>query len=114
MLQAERCQVLKTQSRAANPYKETSETSAEQCCRRPLTKGLPQEGWSGAGRLVDADVVDRRPGQGHADPHQRVDGVTVERNHHQEDAADAVDYREKQGELQENGETGLRVVIGRT
>lgn len=84
--------------------------AAEQRCHRPLTQTLIEEGWPGAGRLVDAEVVDWHTREGHADPHQRVDRVTVERNHHQEDAAHAVDYWEKQGELQENREMGLKLL----
>ena len=68
---------------------------------RPLTQGPPEEDRPGAGRLVDAEVVDWRPRHGHADPHQRVDRVAVEGNHDQEDAAYAVDDREKQRQLRE-------------
>lgn len=81
------------------------------CWLQPLTQDLPEEGWSGAGRLVDAEVVDWRPRERHADPHQRVGGVAVERNHHQEDAADAVDDREKQRQLQEREELCLKPLL---
>jgi len=57
------------------------------------------EGGPGAGRQVDAQVVDGHAGQRHADAHQGVDGVAVEGQHHQEDGAQAVDHREEQGEL---------------
>lgn len=52
---------------------------------------------------MDAQVVNRHARERHRDSHQRVDGVAVERNHHQEDAAQAVDDGEEQGELQGGG-----------
>lgn len=67
---------------------------------KPLTEHFPEEGWSRASWQVDAHVVDRYTGQRHSNPHQRVDGVTVEGNHNQEYAAKAVDKWEEQRELQ--------------
>lgn len=55
---------------------------------------------------MDAQVVNRHARERHRDSHQRVDGVAVERNHHQEDAAQAVDDGEEQGELQGGARAG--------
>lgn len=65
-----------------------------------LTEHVSEEGWSGAGRQVDANVVDRCARQRHSNSHQRVDGVAVEGNHDQENAAQAVDDWEEQRQLQ--------------
>lgn len=54
---------------------------------------------SGAGRQVDAEIVNRCARQGHTNSHQRVDGVTVEGNHDQKNAAQAVDDWEEQRQL---------------
>lgn len=64
-----------------------------------LTEHYSEEGWSGAGRQVDANVVDWYAGQRHSNSHQRVDGVAVEGNHYQEYAAQAVDDRKEQRQL---------------
>lgn len=64
-----------------------------------LTKKSVEEVRSGAGRQVDAEVVNRCAGQGHTNSHQSVDGVAVERNHDQKNAAQAVDDGEEQGQL---------------
>lgn len=58
---------------------------------------------------MDAEEVDGGAGERHADSHQGVDGVAVEGNHHQEDAAQAVDDGEEQGQLQ--GTTGGRMAL---
>lgn len=60
-----------------------------------LTKNFLEAGWSGAGRQMDTKEVDWCARQRHRNSHQRVDGVTVERNHYQEYAAHAVDDWEK-------------------
>lgn len=52
---------------------------------------------------MDADVVDGSTGESDGNPNERVDGVAVERNHHQENAAQAVNYWEEQGELHGGG-----------
>lgn len=70
------------------------------CGQRDPIKHFSEEGWSGAGRQVDANVVDWRTRQRHTNSHQRVDGVTVEGNHYQEYAAQAVNDWEEQRELQ--------------
>lgn len=62
---------------------------------------------------MDAQVVNRHARERHSDSHQRVDGVAVERNHHQEDAAQAVDDGEEQGELQGGG-SGERGTTGKS
>lgn len=64
---------------------------------------MAEEGGPGVRRQVDADVVDGCAGQRHADAHQGVDGVTEEGHHHQEDAAQAVNHREEQAELDRPG-----------
>lgn len=61
-----------------------------------LTEYLSKESWSGAGRQVDAQEVDWCARQRHSNSYQRVDSVTVERHHHQENAAHAVNYRKEQ------------------
>lgn len=65
-----------------------------------LTKSFSQEGWPGFGRQVETKVVDRYTGQRHGDSHQRVNSVAVEGNHYQEYAAQAVNDREEQRQLQ--------------
>lgn len=71
-------------------------TVQESCSQtKALTEHLAEAGRSGAGRQVDANVVDGRPRQRHGDAHQRVDGVTVERHRHEEHAAQAVDHWEE-------------------
>lgn len=72
---------------------------------KPLTNHFAEEGWSGAGRQVDANEVDWCTRQCHCNSHQRVDGITVEGNHYEENAAQAVDYWEEQRQLQ-GAETG--------
>lgn len=67
---------------------------------RFLTKYFFEEGWSGGGWQVNANVVDWYTWQRHSNSHQRVNGVTVEGNHDQEYAAHAVDDGEKQRQLQ--------------
>lgn len=67
---------------------------------KPLTNHFAEEGWSGAGRQVDANEVDWCTRQCHCNSHQRVDGITVEGNHYEENAAQAVDYWEEQRQLQ--------------
>lgn len=49
---------------------------------------------------MDANVVDWCARQRHSDSHQGVDGVAEEGNHDQKYAAQAVDDREEQRELQ--------------
>lgn len=73
-----------------------------------LTEDFLDEGWSGAGRQVDANVVDWYTRQRHSNSHQSVDGVTVEGNHYQEYTAQAEDDWEEQGQLQRNGERKSR------
>lgn len=65
-----------------------------------LTKKSIEEVRSGAGQQVDAEVVNRCARQGHTNSHQSVDGVAVEGNHDQKNAAQAVDDWEEQGQLQ--------------
>lgn len=65
-----------------------------------LTEDVLEEGWSGAGRQVEANKVDWYTRQRHSNAHQRVDGVAVEGNHDQEYAAHTVDDREEQRQLQ--------------
>ena len=67
---------------------------------KPLTNHFAEEGRSGAGRQVDANEVDWCTRQCHCNSHQRVDGITVEGNHYEENAAQAVDYWEEQRQLQ--------------
>lgn len=50
-------------------------------------------------RKVNGHVVDRSPGQSDADADQRVNGVSVQRHDDQEEAAQAVDKREEEGQL---------------
>lgn len=69
-----------------------------------LTKCFSDEGWSWAGWQVDAEVVDWCSGQRHCNSHQRIDGVAVERHHHQEYAAQAVNDWEEQRQLQERSQ----------
>lgn len=68
-----------------------------------LTEHFAEEGRSGRRRQMNADEVDRYARESNGDPDKRVDGVAVEGNHHQENAADAVNYWEEQGELQGGG-----------
>lgn len=49
---------------------------------------------------MDAEVVNRCARQGHTNSHQSADGVAVEGNHDQKNAAQAVDDWEEQGQLQ--------------
>lgn len=67
---------------------------------KSLTKKSIEEVRSGAGRQVDAEVVNRCARQSHTNSHQSVDGVSVKGNHHQKNAAQAVDDWEEQGQLQ--------------
>lgn len=50
-------------------------------------------------RQVDAQEVDGNPGQGDADADQRVDGVAVEGDRHQENGAQTEEHRVQQGQL---------------
>lgn len=50
-------------------------------------------------REVNGYIVDRSPRQSDADADQRVDGVSVQRDDDQEEAAQAVDEREEEGQL---------------
>ena len=52
---------------------------------------------------MDAQEVDGHAGERHADAHHGVEGVAVERQHHQEDGAQAVDHGEEQGQLGRGG-----------
>lgn len=65
-----------------------------------LTEHFAKEGWSGAVRQVDANVVDWCSGQRHGNSHQRVNRVAVEGHHHQEYTAQAVDDWKEQRQLQ--------------
>lgn len=65
-----------------------------------LTKKPIEEVRSGAGRQVDAEVVNRCARQGHTNSHQSVAGFTEEGNHDQKNAAQTVDDWEEQGQLQ--------------
>lgn len=67
--------------------------------QRKLFKKSVEEVRSGAGRQVDAEVVNGCAGQGHTNSHQSVDGVAEERNHDQKNGAKAVDDGEEQGQL---------------
>lgn len=51
-------------------------------------------------RQVDGDVVNRHTWQSYADPYERIDGVSVQRDNDQEQAAHAVNDGEEQAELQ--------------
>lgn len=48
---------------------------------------------------MDTNIVDWRSGQSNSNSNKRVDGVTVEGNNHQENAAQAVNYWEEQRQL---------------
>lgn len=65
-----------------------------------LTEHFAKEGGSGAARQVDANEVDRCTGQRHSNSHQRVDCVAIKGHDHQEHAAQAVDDRKEQRQLQ--------------
>lgn len=75
---------------------------------KPLTEHVFEEGWSGAGWQVEANVVHWCTRQCHSNSHQRVDGVTVEGNHYQENTAHAVDDWEEQRQLQKKGKQESR------
>lgn len=64
-----------------------------------LIEYFGEEGWSGAWRQVDTDVIHWCTRQCHRYSHQRVDGITVEGHHHQEYTAQTVDHWEEQGQL---------------
>lgn len=63
------------------------------------TVQLAYKRWPPLLRKVDGHIVDRSPGQGDADADQGVNGVSVQRHDDQEEAAQAVDKREEQGQL---------------
>lgn len=50
-------------------------------------------------REVNGHIVDRSPGQSDADANQRVNGVSIQWHNDQEEAAQAVDEREEEGQL---------------
>lgn len=76
-----------------------------------LTEDFVEESGPGAARQMEAEEVDGHAGQRHGDAHQRVDGVAVERHHHQEEAAQAVHDGEEQGQLWEGQPTGGRKLV---
>lgn len=64
-----------------------------------LTQQLGDQWWPLGLRQVDAQEVDRNPWQGDGDANQRIDGVAVKRDHHQENGAQAEHHRVQQRQL---------------
>lgn len=64
--------------------------AARESCNS-LTNYVPYPQRPLVGRSVAAEEVNRHSWQGDADANQRVDGVAVERHHHQEDGEETED-----------------------
>lgn len=69
-----------------------------------LTNEAPEPQWPLVGRSIAAEEVDGNPWQGNPNADQGVDGVAVERHHHQEDGEDAENDGVEETELQEDEE----------